>query len=111
MPSVDIAEALGAFAARGGKLRILVEEGFLDEPGREAEAEKYRSLNADYRMVETLPSKMIIFDRQVSISSITHSGGRNLDLVLRHHGFVDHFVSSFERYWSLGAPLAVRSTG
>ncbi len=110
MPGVDISEALEAFANRGGKLRMLVEQAFLDEPGQEREAEKYRSLHADYRVVDTLPSKMIIFDRQVSISSITHSGGRNLDLVLRHPGFVDHFVSSFERYWSLGAPLAVRST-
>ena len=105
VPSVDVATALGAFVERGGRLRMLVEDGFLDDAVAAEEAEKYRALPAEIRRVSELPSKMILIDGLVAIASILQPGGRNLDLVLRHDGFVGHFVSSFEHRWVQGEPV------
>ena len=105
LPRVDIAAAITAFAQRGGRVRMLVEPGFLEDPDFPEECAKYRALPADFRMVDHLPTKMIILDRHVAVSSVTQAGGKPLDLVVRHRGFVDHFVASFERSWSMGKPL------
>ncbi|MEM7308969.1 MAG: helix-turn-helix domain-containing protein [Planctomycetota bacterium] len=110
MPSVDIIQTLHEFAGRGGRIQMLAEEAFLNDTECEEEAARHRGLPADIRVVDQLPTKMIVLDRQVAISSITHSGGKPLDLVLRHRGFVEHFVASFEQSWVQGRPLVSESS-
>ena len=106
MLGVEIAPSLRDLSDRGGRVLLLAEEGYLGDLDNPEESAKYVGITEDVRIVQELPTKMIILDRQVAISSITHSGGRPLDLILRHQGFVQHFVNSFERCWAAASPLA-----
>lgn len=103
LTQVDIVDALRGIAERGARLRVVAEQGYFDgDVG--SDAARYAALTQEVRVVPRLPTKLLLIDREMAISSISPGGGRPLDLVLREAGLVEHFVNSFEQAWQRGQP-------
>ena len=48
----------------------------------------------------------VIVDRRIALLSISRAGGDSfLILALRHAGFVEHVLASFESHWERARPL------
>jgi hypothetical protein len=63
----------------------------------------YRAKGATDRRVDELPTKLVIFDGELAMTSITTERGEGfMALVLRHPGLVRHMLYSFEREWERG---------
>lgn len=107
LPQVPAPALSGAIAARaeaGVAVRVLAERGYLDSVDvLEGENESFRQAAGELRVVDELPSKMIVIDASSALLSISRPDAETfLMIVFRHQGLVDHFVSSFERSWSQG---------
>ena len=102
----EIAQSLADAGTSGIRLRLLYEASYLEQKDAPEEVALYRSMKGEKRVAPTLPTKLVILDKNIALVSIASSGGSGLlMLVLRHAGLMTHFVSSFEEYWKAGRPL------
>lgn len=109
LPQVPAPELSGAIEERsraGVEVRLVVEKGYLESTDvGSSENESFREAAAEVRVVETLPSKMVLIDRASALLSISRPDAETfLMIVFRHQGLVDHFVASFERTWDNAEP-------
>ncbi len=95
--SQTVADARG----RGVDVRLLYERSLLDEPGLGEDLARQAASGVQARVIDVLPSKMVLVDRQVAMMATTTSRGNNfMVLVIRHPGLIQHFIASFELHWS-----------
>ena len=103
----EIAAALHRAAEAGIRMRLLYEEGYLDAPEAPHEVEIYRDLRGERREIDTLPTKLLIVDRRLTMVSLSASSADGfMVLLLRRHGMEEHFITSFEDHWRRGRPIA-----
>lgn len=97
---------------RGVKARVLYEEAQWHDPGAEAfrtEMEIYHRAGVKARLAKSLPIKLIIFDRRVTLLNMaipdTPDGGYPTTLHIEHEGFAEVQADAFERRWESAVPL------
>lgn len=99
--SAEIADTISAAMKRGVTMRVLYERGYLEDPSMRKRVQFYRSLGAEDRTMDVLPTKMVIYDRQIAMTSVSTERGEGfMALVLRHSGLVQHMLGSFDLHWS-----------
>ena len=105
IPAIEFARSLEEATQRGVALKLLSTPGYYDpHPELEEQVELYRTMRAERRELQRLPTKTLLVDREVALLSITRptskSAGEDfLMLVLRHNGLVEHLLNSFEHCW------------
>jgi sugar-specific transcriptional regulator TrmB len=109
IPALEMAQALDDRARDGVQLKLLLEPGYLtplaDSDESREEVELFRSMPAEVRELEGLPTKLLLVDRQIALLSISRSGGDGfLVLALRQQGFVEHVLASFDHHWERARP-------
>jgi sugar-specific transcriptional regulator TrmB len=101
--SAEIADTLVGALGRKVAIQIVYEGEYLEDEAMAKRAAFYGSKGAVHRRVDELPTKMVVFDRQLVLTSISTERGEGfMALVLRHPGLVQHMLSSFEREWERG---------
>ena len=101
VPAPELSGAIEERAKAGVRVRILAERGYLESDDVGAgENDSFRSAAGELRVVDSLPSKMIVLDVGSALLSISRPDAETfLMIVFRHQGLVDHFMASFERSW------------
>ena len=112
VPGLEIAQAIWDRAQGGCRIRFLFEADYLREGGDPGAAREelglYRAVPGEKRVCPSLPTKLVLVDRQIATLSISRAGGESfLALALRHAGFVEHVLASFEHHWERARPLEV----
>ena len=110
IPALEIAQAISDRSKEGVPIKSVVDPEYLAGAKQKSElaeqVELYRHLeHVEIREIDTLPTKLLIVDRKVAMLSISRSGGESfLVLVLRHEGYVNHVLASFELHWERARP-------
>ncbi len=110
IPSLTMAQAMFDKAASGCRVRLLLEKNYMQpvegSEESQAEVELFRSINAEVREIDELPTKLLIVDGSIALLSISRKGGDNfLVLALRQQGFVGHILASFQFHWERAEPV------
>jgi len=104
LPSDEVREALVSAFDRGVTMRCVYEEPYLAQEGVMDDVREMRALGVQDRVVDELPTKMVLFDKRSAMNSISTQRGEGfMALVLRHSGMVKHMLASFEHQWGRGA--------
>lgn len=101
--SDNVAEATAL--ARGVGYRAVLDREALAEPGALHEAECSLAAGADIRMVDRLPIKLVIADRDLALVPV---GGRLSEpgaVLVHRSGLLDGLIALFEATWRGGRPL------
>ena len=108
LPSAEVREALVRAFGRGVEMRCVYEQPYLDQDGVTDDILAMRALGIEDRIVDELPTKMVLFDERSAMNSISTQRGEGfMALVLRHRGLVKHMLASFEHQWGRGAEFEV----
>jgi sugar-specific transcriptional regulator TrmB len=105
--SDNIAEDVAA--SRGVRYRVVIERDALI--GEQAQAEVTASLGREeeVRVVERVPTKLIVADRRTAMVPLSRPGDEPGALVLRSAGLVDALCALFELVWRDAWPLTLGS--
>lgn len=106
IPALEMAQAMWDKGNEGCSIQLLLETDYLtpleDDEESAKEVELFRTMKAERRQLDHLPTKALIIDRNIALLSISRRGGDSfLVLVLRQGGFVEHVLASFERHWEM----------
>ena len=110
IPALEMAQAMWDKNQEGCRLKLLFEKDYLEPlEGNEESGEEvglFRSMKAETRELEHVPTKMLVIDRSIAMMSISRKGGDSfLVLVLRQKGFVEHILASFDYHWEKAESL------
>ena len=110
IPSLEMAQSMWDKAESGCRIRLLLEKNYLEPVEGSAESEKevelFRSMKADMRELDHVPTKVLIVDSSIAMLSISRKGGDSfLVLALRQAGFIEHVVASFDFHWERAQPV------
>jgi len=110
IPSLEMAQVMFDKAASGCHVRLLLEKDYMQPVAGSEESEKevdlFRSIQAEVREADELPTKVLIVDGSIALLSISRRGGDNfLVLALRQKGFVGHILASFQFHWERARPV------
>lgn len=104
-----ILEMLG----RGISTRVLYQRAELEGPGAatfRGETEAYIEAGVDARVVEVLPTKLVVMDRRAALVAMLEpgspAGSFPASLHIDHPGLAQSLAEVFEQYWSAAAPYA-----
>ena len=109
IPALEMAQSMWDKGQEGCRLRLLLEKNYLtpleDDKESAEEVGLFRTMKAEVRRLDHVPTKALIIDRSIALLSISRRGGDSfLVLVLRQQGFVEHILASFEHHWSQAKP-------
>lgn len=95
---------------RGVKIRVVYDSVVLGEPGERAAIEQWSKWGEEARHLDGLPTKMIVFDRNVAMLPLAEPGNeRNIiTLVCRHPGLAQLAASAFDRAWERAEAVPVQ---
>lgn len=98
---------------RGVKYRVVVEREVLERPGFFKAAEEAMEYGEEVRVTPTLPTRLVIVDRQLALLPILaspedQSGGA---LLLHASGLLEMVIALFERTWHGASPLVTTKSG
>lgn len=102
-PSLEVVLALREAVGRGARMRVVSEPGYLDPSGEPSEAVRtLLALPFERRQVSLLPTKLVLLDRRLALTSVPRPGeGEDIVLLaVRNPGLVEHFLTSFEAIWA-----------
>lgn len=94
--------------SRGARARSLWEREVLEAPGMLAAAHEWVAAGEDVRVVQSLPSKLLIFDRKTALINVTEfDQGRPFvaGLLTRHPELVATLYRLFEVLWQTAVPI------
>lgn len=98
---------------RGVAYRVLVERCRLDSPGELARLSAALGRNEQVRVVDSVPTKLVVADRSVALIPLT-TGSASAEpaaLVVHASGLLEALVSLFESVWEQGSPLRLTGEG
>ncbi|WP_377274386.1 helix-turn-helix domain-containing protein [Peterkaempfera sp. SMS 1(5)a] len=98
---------------RGVAYRILVERSTLDRPGGLLELSAALGREEQVRMVDSVPTKLVVADRSVALVPLT-TGSASAEpaaLVVHASGLLEALVSLFESVWEHGRPVRLSHLG
>ncbi|MGH3368666.1 MAG: TrmB family transcriptional regulator [Nocardioidaceae bacterium] len=99
--------------ARGVEARVLYQADKWEEPEAHAarqELSAYHEAGVQARMVDSLPIKLVIVDRRVTLVGMTDpvapEAGYPIALLIEHPGYAAIEAQGFERLWDASRPLS-----
>jgi sugar-specific transcriptional regulator TrmB len=107
VPARDATQAIFDAGQRGVRLRMVYESAFLRSPKDREEIDLYRAVGGEKRETSALPSKLLVVDGSLSVTSIQHQkDGSFLALILRAPELVGNQVASFEYHFERARALS-----
>ncbi|MFF2273648.1 helix-turn-helix transcriptional regulator [Agromyces sp. NPDC058136] len=106
-------EAEGVAVSRGVSYRVVVERAVLDSPADFAEVSAALGPDVVVRVVDRVPSKLMIADRNLAMVPLNGSGNDSepAALVIHASGLVDSLSGLFESVWRDATPLVLGGPG
>ncbi len=107
-PGENVAEP--AAVERGVRIRALVENAVLAEPGATEEAILSLRRGLEVRVVDRLPMKLVLADADLALVPLEVApGGEPGAVLLQPSGLLSALVALFETVWQRGYPLELPS--
>ncbi|MEU0371956.1 helix-turn-helix domain-containing protein [Streptomyces sp. NPDC006283] len=98
-------------AARGVAYRVVVEREVLTMPGGFAELSAALSRDEQVRVVDRVPTKLVIADRALAMVPLTGRGAEPAALVVHASGLLESLMGLFEAVWRDAVPLRLGGLG
>ncbi|MEV6523643.1 transcriptional regulator TrmB [Longispora sp. NPDC051575] len=110
-------EAEDGSVAKGVRYRVVIERAALDEPGTADAALASMAAGEEIRVVEKLPVKLIMADRELALVSLPATGpagsghGEPGAVMLHSSGLLEALIALFEGTWARARPLRPSDSG
>ncbi|MFJ5924874.1 helix-turn-helix transcriptional regulator [Kitasatospora sp. NPDC092948] len=108
--AADETGAESAAVERGVSYRVVLERRSLDEPGAAAPLFEAMDRQQQIRVVDQVPTKLIVADRALALVPLTDSTADPVALVVRAPALVTVFTVLFEQTWEWAHPLGRTGT-
>ncbi|OII65423.1 hypothetical protein BJP40_16810 [Streptomyces sp. CC53] len=92
-------------AARGVAYRVVVEREVLELPGGVAESGAALGRGERVRVVDRVPTKLVVADRSMAMVPLTGRGVEPAALVVHASGLLESLMGLFEAVWREAVPL------
>ncbi|MFG3587738.1 helix-turn-helix domain-containing protein [Streptomyces sp. NPDC047990] len=98
-------------AGRGVRYRVVLERAVLDEPTGVTELSAALGREERVRVVDKVPTKLVIADRTLAMVPLTASASQPAALVVHASGLLELLSGLFESVWREALPLRLGSRG
>ncbi|NBE52986.1 helix-turn-helix domain-containing protein [Streptomyces boluensis] len=92
-------------AGRGVRYRVVVERDVLSLPDALTEMSAALRRDEQIRLVDRVPTKLVIADRQLAMVPLTSNGGEPAALVVHASGLLESLAGLFDAVWRQALPL------
>ncbi|MFF4895444.1 helix-turn-helix domain-containing protein [Streptomyces sp. NPDC001068] len=104
-------EAEEQAAGRGVRYRVVVERAVLDLPGGTAESTAALHRGEQVRVVDRVPTKLVVADRSLAMVPLTSHTSEPAALVVHESGLLELLSELFESVWRTALPLRLGGSG
>ncbi|MFJ5530557.1 helix-turn-helix transcriptional regulator [Streptomyces sp. NPDC093261] len=104
-------EAEAQAAGRGVRYRVVVERAVLDQPGGITELTAALSRDEQVRVIDTVPTKLVVADRALAMVPLTAHTAEPAALVVHASGLLELLSGLFESVWRDALPLRLGMYG
>ncbi|WP_066956448.1 helix-turn-helix domain-containing protein [Streptomyces lushanensis] len=104
-------EAEERAAARGVAYRVVIEREVLSLPAGITELSAALGRDEQVRVVERVPTKLVVADRTLAMVPLTGRGAEPAVLVVHASGLLESLVGLFESVWREALPLRLGTDG
>lgn len=104
-------EAEEKAAGRGVSYRVVVEREVLALPGGVGELTAALGRNEQVRVVDRVPTKLVVADRSLAMVPLTGRGSEPAAVVVHGSGLLESLVGLFEAVWRDALPLRLQDGG
>ncbi|MER7830511.1 MULTISPECIES: helix-turn-helix domain-containing protein [unclassified Streptomyces] len=94
-------------AERGVAYRVVVEREVLEQPAGVAEVASALRRDEQVRVVDRVPTKLVVADRSLAMVPLTGQGAEPAALVVHASGLLESLAGLFEAVWRDAVPLRV----
>ncbi|MEU6006108.1 helix-turn-helix domain-containing protein [Streptomyces sp. NPDC047453] len=98
-------------AARGVRYRVVLERAVLDKPNGVTELTAALGRDEQVRVVETVPTKLVVADRTLAMVPLTSHTPEPTALVVHASGLLELLYELFESVWREALPLRLGASG
>ncbi|MCH0541547.1 helix-turn-helix transcriptional regulator [Streptomyces sp. MUM 203J] len=98
-------------AARGVMYRVVVEREVLEQPGGVAELSAALDRDERVRVVDRVPTKLLVADRALAMVPLSARGAEPAALVVHASGLLESLRGLFEAVWREAVPLCLDPDG
>lgn len=98
-------------ARRGVSFRVVVERDVLSMPTGIAELSAALSRDEQCRVVDRVPTKLVVADRSLAMVPLTTRGAEPAALVVHASGLLESLMGLFEAVWRDAMPLRLGESG
>ncbi|MFJ8722943.1 helix-turn-helix domain-containing protein [Streptomyces sp. NPDC093269] len=98
-------------AGRGVRYRVVVERAVLDRPDGITELTAALARDEQVRIVDTVPTKLVVADRSLAMVPLTSRGTEPAALVVHASGLLELLSGLFESVWREALPLRLGVSG
>ncbi|WP_329454949.1 helix-turn-helix domain-containing protein [Streptomyces sp. NBC_01497] len=98
-------------ARRGVRYRVVLAQEVLSAPGGIDELSTALSRDEQVRVIDTVPTKLVIADRGLAMVPLTGPASEPTALVVHASGLLDSLYGLFEAVWRDSMPLALDTVG
>jgi sugar-specific transcriptional regulator TrmB len=98
-------------AERGVRYRVVVERAVLDRPDGITELTSALGRDEQVRVVETVPTKLVVADRSLAMVPLTSHTSEPAALVVHASGLLELLSGLFESVWRDALPLRLGASG
>lgn len=104
-------EAEEKAATRGVAYRVVVERSVFSLPAGIAELSAALGRNEEVRVVDRVPTKLVVADRTLAMVPLTGRGAEPAALVVHASGLLESLMGLFEAVWREALPLRLGAGG
>ncbi|MER5741719.1 helix-turn-helix domain-containing protein [Streptomyces sp. NPDC059913] len=104
-------EAEEQAATRGVSYRVVVERELLSLPYGIMELSAALSRNEQCRVIDRVPTKLVVADRTLAMVPLTGRGAEPAALVVHSSGLLESLMGLFEAVWREAMPLRMSESG
>ncbi|MEV6398089.1 helix-turn-helix domain-containing protein [Streptomyces sp. NPDC051907] len=104
-------EAEEKAATRGVAYRVVLEREVLARPGGTAELRAALSRDEQVRVVDRVPTKLVVADRTLAMVPLTGRGAEPAALVVHASGLLESLTGLFEAVWREALPVRLSGGG
>ncbi|MFF4760093.1 helix-turn-helix transcriptional regulator [Streptomyces sp. NPDC001292] len=98
-------------AARGVRYRVVLEHAVLNQPNGVTELTAALSRDEQVRVVETVPTKLVVADRTLAMVPLISHAPEPTALVVHASGLLELLYGLFESVWREALPLRLGASG
>ncbi|MGP3982162.1 helix-turn-helix domain-containing protein [Streptomyces sp. KR80] len=96
---------------RGVRYRVVLEREVLTGPSGIAELQRALGRGEQVRVIDRVPTKLLIADRATAMVPLTHRAGEPATLVVHARGLTESLMGLFESVWREALPLRLGTDG